>query len=361
MADKLNETEAKPVPRWRRWLKRAFQRYLVDAMGAMAFGLFASLLIGLILQQFLGLIKWEPLQPLIDLITTYTAASSPVVGAAIGVAIAYGLKVKPLVIYSCATVGAIGYMVSSGGVSAGPVGAYLAVLVAAELGQLVAGKTKLDIILVPSVTIISGSIIALIAGPAVAGVMRGLGAFINQATELQPFGMGLIVSTVMSLILFSPLSSAAMSIMLGLESLAAGAATAGCAASMIGFAASSFRENRWGGVLAQGLGTSMLQIGNTLRHPAILLPPTIAAAVVGPLSTVVFKMENIALGSGMGTSGLVGQVTTWTTMIPYTNPALLALKIVLLHFIIPAAISLIVSEVMRKQGKIQFGWQTLEQ
>ena len=341
-------------------LKRAFKRYFIDAMGAMAYGLFASLLIGIILKQLFSLIDWAPLQQFSELISAQVGATSPVVGAAIGVAIAYGLREKPLVIYSAVAVGAIGYAVSVDGVSAGPVGAFVAVVVGAELGQLVAGRTRLDIILIPTVTIVSGTLVAIFVGPAVAGFMRSLGEMVNVMTQLRPFWMGIAVSAVMSIILFLPTSSAALSIMLGLSGLAAGAATAGCAASMVGFAVASYRENGVGGLLSQGLGTSMLHIGNTMRHPIILVPATVAAIVGGPISTLLFKMENIAYGAGMGTSGLVGPLTTFATMAPNANPAVLLIKIVLLHVVIPGAIALAVSEFMRRRGWIEAGWMKLE-
>ena len=348
-----------PAGGFKGWLRRAPKRYFIDAMSQMALGLFASLLIGIILQQVFSLVTWEPLQPLAELIASVTAASSPVVGAAIGVAVAVGLKVKPLVIYSAAAVGAMGYSVNVDGVSAGPVGAFIAVIIAAELAQLVVGKTKLDIILVPSVALISGGAAALLIGPTMAVFMRWLGEAVNTMTTLQPFWMGIGVSAVMSFTLFSPLSSAALSIMLGLSGLAAGAATAGCCASMIGFAACSFRENRWGGALAQGLGTSMLQVGNAVRHPIILVPSTLAAAIVGPISTLVFRMENIAYGAGMGTSGLVGNITTWATMSGTRSGPVLLLQIIILHFILPAVLSLAISELMRKKGWIKQGWMKL--
>ncbi len=339
---------------------RIFQRYFIDAMGSMAYGLFASLLIGIILKLIFDFIDAEPVRIIAELINAQTSASSPVVGAAIGAAIAVGLKEKPLVIYSSVVVGAIGYSVSSGGISAGPVGAFVAVVVGAELGQLIAGRTKLDIILIPSVTIISGSIIAYLVGPGVAGFMRALGDFVNAATLLRPFWMGILVSLVMSIVLFLPTSSAALSIMLGLSGLAAGASTAGCAASMIGYAVASYRENGLGGLVSQGLGTSMLQIGNTMRHPILIVPATVAAVVVGPLSTLVFKMENSAYGAGMGTSGLVGPITTYAEMIDTHSPGILILKIVLIYVVIPAAVSLATSELLRRRGLIQPGWYKLE-
>lgn len=342
-------------------VRKFFKKYFVDAMSSMALGLFASLLIGVILQQIFMRVTWEPLRQLGDLIVTHTSASSPVVGAAIGVAIAYSFKSKQLVLFTSAVVGAIGYSVASGGVAAGPVGAYVAVCVAASLGNLIAGKTRLDILLVPTICLLSGGVVAMLIGPGVAQLMRSLGTLVNEATLLQPFLMGIVVSGLMSVILFSPLSSAAIAIMLDLSGLAAGAATAGCAASMIGYAAASWRDNKIGGVLAQALGTSMLQIGNTMRHPQILIPSTVAAVVGGPLATLVFKMTNNALGAGMGTSGLVGPITTLQVM-GATEPALhVGLKILALHLVIPAVIAFAVNEFMFRRGWIRKGYYALDQ
>lgn len=346
--------------RFKAWGRRAYQRYLIDALGAMAFGLFASLLTGMIINQLFGLVPWEPMQRIAELINQYTSAASPVVGASIGVAIAYSLKVKPLVIYSCAAVGAIGYSVSSGGVSAGPVGAIIAVIVAAELAQLVIGKTSLDIILVPATALISGSIVALLVGPPVAGFMLSLGDFINRMTLLEPFGMGISIAVVMAIVILSPLSSAALAIMLGLSGIAAGAATVGCACSMVGFAVSSYRENRWGGLLSMGIGTSKLQLSNSIKHPIVAIPTLVAAAICGPIATVAFRIENIPYGAGMGTSGLVGPLTTWSTMDAKTGTAELLIKIILIYFVFPAVIALFTSEFMRRKQWIKSGWMAIE-
>ena len=269
------------------WLKRAYRRYIIDALSAMGLGLFASLIIGLILSQ-LAQISWLSfLAPYCEVLS----ASSPVVGAAIGVAIGYGLKVKPLAIFSCAAAGAFGYQM------AGPVGAYLAAVVGAELGGLVAGRTKVDIIVVPTVVIVAGGLVTdLTAAPINAGI-AALQRFLESATAMQPVPMGIIVSVVFGLALTAPISSAALAAMvftvpeggemgMGLQ-LAAGAATVGCCAQMVGFAVSSFRENGVSGLIAQGLGTSMLQVGNILKAPAILIPPTLASAILGPLATTV--------------------------------------------------------------------------
>lgn len=357
MNKKVNSNPAKPNPKKRllSLLKYAARRYLVEALSSMALGLFASLIIGLILKQIFSMVSLPAIDELAGLIEEITSARSPVIGAAIGVAIAAGLKNKPLVVYSAAVVGAIGYAVSADGISAGPVGAYLAVLIGTEIGSRIAGKTRLDILLVPAVTILTGAITALLIGPPIAKMMVAIGQAINEMTMLRPVPMGIAVSAVMGLLLTAPISSAAIAIMLGLSGLAAGAATAGCSAHMIGFAVASFRENRMSGLIAQGVGTSMLQIGNILRRPQILLPAVAASVITGPLATAVFKMENVAAGAGMGTSGLVGPLTTWAAMDGSIPTGKLFLFIVLLYFIFPALIALVTSEILRKLKWIHLG------
>lgn len=332
------------------WLKLAFRRYFIDAMSAMALGLFSSLIIGLILSQLSQISLLSFLKPFADMV----AASSPVVGAAIGVAIAYGLKAKPLVIFSSAVTGAIGYSLG------GPVGAYLAALAGAEIGGLVAGHTPVDIVLVPIVTIITGGLVGTFVGPSINAVMSALGAFINSATELHPIPMGIIISTVMGLALTAPISSAAISISLGLNGIAAGAACVGCATQMIGFAVASYRENKLGGLISQGLGTSMLQFGNIMRRPVIWLPPTIASAILGPVSTAVFRMTNNAMGAGMGTSGLVGQFGAWAAMSAQRPAASVIGLILCMHFVLPAILTFCIAELMRKRGWIRFGDMQLD-
>lgn len=327
------------------FLKNAFRRYFIDAMSSMALGLFSSLIIGLIISQLARISFLGFLAPFGEL-----AQNKYVVGAAIGVAIAYGLKAKPLVIFACAIVGAIGYDNQGG-----PVGAFCAAVVGAELGNLIAGRTPVDIVLVPLVTIITGGLIGTFVGPAVGAAMAGIGSFINTATQMHPFPMGIIVSAVMGLVLTAPISSAALSISLGLSGLAAGAACVGCATQMVGFAVASYRENKLSGLISQGLGTSMLQFGNIMRRPVIWLPPTIASAILGPLSTVVFKMTNNAMGGGMGTSGLVGQFNAWLTMSETMSTGYTLFLILLMHFLLPAALTLLLSELFRKRGWIRFG------
>lgn len=339
------------------WLKKAYKRYIIDALSAMGMGLFASLIIGLIISQISQISFLGFLAPY----GAVVSASSPVVGAAIGVAIGYGLKVVPLAIFSCAAAGAFGYQMS------GPLGAYLAAVVGAELGGLVAGKTKVDIIVVPTVVIVAGGLITDLTSGAITAGIAALQSFLESATTLQPIPMGIIVSVVFGLALTAPISSAALAAMIftatdgsaigpGLQ-LAAGAATVGCCTQMVGFAVSSYRENGVSGLIAQGLGTSMLQVGNILRAPAILIPPTLASAILGPFATTLFQMKNAGSATGMGTSGLVGQFGTWAAM---SGEGGVLLKMILLHFLLPAALSLLISEIMRKKNWIKFGEMKLD-
>jgi hypothetical protein len=326
-------------------LQGFFKRYFIDAMSHMALGLFSSLIIGLILNQLSAIPFLSFLKGFAELVS----ASSPVVGAAIGVAIAYGLKAKPLVIFSSAVSGAIGYKLG------GPVGAYLSSVIGAEVSSLIAGRTPVDIVLVPALTIIAGGLTGMLAGPAVSALMDGLGGVINRATEMHPLPMGILVASLMGLALTAPISSAAISISLGLEGLAAGAACAGCCAQMIGFAVQSFPDNGVGGLLSQGLGTSMLQFGNIMRKPVIWLPPTLASAILGPVSTVLFRMPNNPMGGGMGTSGLVGQFAAWASMKDSFGAAESLLLIFLVHFILPALLTLLISLLFRRIGWIKPG------
>ncbi|MGI5898545.1 MAG: PTS transporter subunit IIC [Christensenellales bacterium] len=325
------------------FVKKAAKRYFIDAMGAMALGLFASLIIGLILSQLsqASFLSW--LKPFSDVVS----ASSPVVGAAIGVACAHGLKVRPLVMFSSAVTGAIGYSYG------GPVGCFCAAVAGAEVGNLLAGKTPVDIVLLPTVTIIVGGLVGQLVGPWVNALMTGLGTLINNATELAPVPMGILVASLMGVILTAPISSAAIAIALGLDGLAAGAAVVGCCAHMMGFAVMSYRENGFGGFLAQGLGTSMLQIPNMFKNPLILIPPTLASAILGPISSAVLKMTNIPLGAGMGTSGLVGQFGAWTAMAGTMPTWLLLVEIAAMHFVLPALLTWLISLPMRKWNLIK--------
>lgn len=321
------------------------QRYLVEALSAMTLGLFSSLLIGLIFktlgeQVALGFGENRISAFLVEI----GATAQSLMGPAVGAAVAWGLKAPPLVIFSSVITGGLGAAMG------GPAGAFLAAALGAEFGKAVSKETKVDIIVTPAVTMIIGMLTAMTAGPAVSWLMEGLGIVVMKATELQPFFMGIIVSVIVGLVLTAPISSAALCIMMGLGGLAGGAATAGCCAQMIGFAVISFKQNGVGGLFAQGIGTSMLQVPNIVKNPWILLPPTLAAAITGPIATMVFRMENIPEGSGMGTSGLVGQIGTLTAM---GSTLMVWLGIALVHFILPAGLSLLFDWLLKRAGKIK--------
>lgn len=333
--------------------------YFVTAMGAMAQGLFASLLIGTI---FKTLGEWLSFGFLLEL--AGFAMNGYVCGAAIGIAVASALKATPLVLYSCAVVGAAGYMIGTGvtgvetPVTAGPAGAFLAVLVACEIGKLESGCTKVDIILTPAFTLISGFAFAKLICPGVAYVMYYAGQFINDATVLHPFFMGMIISAVVGIILTLPISSAAICSMIGIAGLAGGAALAGCCAQMVGFAVMSYRENRVGGLIAQGLGTSMLQMGNIVKKPIVWIPPILASLITGPVATMVFKLECVGVSAGMGTCGLVGPLGAITATAE--KDLLFWVGLVLVCLVLPAVLTLIFSETMRKMGLIKEGDLRLE-
>lgn len=331
-------------------IKKYFKRYLVDAMSFMALGLFASLIVGLIITQLSKIPHLEILGTFAEVL----GASSPVVGAAIGAAIAYGLKSKPLVVFSCIAVGAFGYQLG------GPVGAYVSTLVANEIASLIAGKTKIDIVLTPLVTIISGGFVSTFVGPFLSELMNGLGDLINSATQLHPFPMGVTVSVIVGLVLTAPISSAALCIMLGLEGVAAGAAAVGCCAQMVGFAVTSYKANGIGGLISQGLGTSMLQFGNIMKHPQIALAPTLAGAVLGPVSTCLLEMTNTPSGAGMGTSGLVGQFGAYSAMAESFGSTKTIILIVVMHVVAPAALSLIFHLIFKKAGIVKDEYLKLE-
>lgn len=333
-------------------LRRLFNKYVVKALSHMAQGLFCSLILGLIIGQIAKI----PGLDFLNFIAEALSASSPLVGACIGLAIAYGLSCAPLVMISSAITGALGYQFG------GPVGAYLAVIVGEELGGLVSRKTPVDIIITPLVTIVAGGLFAKYCCSPINDFMLYLGEVINKATMLSPFMMGIAVSVLVGCALTLPISSVAICVMLGIDGLAAGAATVGCCAQMVGFAVISYRDNGMGGLLSQGLGTSMLQIGNIARKPVIWLAPTLTSAILGPVSTVWLQMTNNALGAGMGTSGLVGPLATFATMTEAGAAAgPLTIKILCLYFLAPAVISLGIHMLMKKAGWVKAGDMKLEQ
>ena len=350
-------------------MKSILDRIFVDGLGGMAQGLFATLIIGTIIQQIGNLVGGNTGE-LIFLVGKMAAAMT---GAGIGVGVARKFNAEHLVVVSAATAGMIGAFATqilSGTIMDGntvllsgpgePLGAFLAAYLAIEVGSLIAGKTKLDIIVTPLVCIGTGSLIGLLLGPHISRFMGWLGAMINWGTEQQPFLMGIIVSVLMGMVLTLPISSAAIGIILNLSGLAAGAATIGCCCNMVGFAVASFRENKFGGLLAQGIGTSMLQVPNIVRHPQIWLPAILSSAILGPVGTMVFHMTNNATGSGMGTAGLVGQIMTWQVMTQIESPAVVMLKILVIQIILPAVLTLLFAEFMRKKKWIKYGDMKLD-
>ena len=328
------------------------KRYGIDAMSAMANGLFASLLIGTIIstlgQQF-G----------IDIFVQIGSYASAVKGAAMAVAIAYALKCPPLVMFSLAAVGSAADALGGAG---GPLAVFIIAIIASELGKAVSKETKVDIIVTPVVTIFVGCALSMLCAPIIGRVASSVGGAIMWATELQPFLMGMIVAVLVGVALTLPISSAAICAALGLTGLAGGAAVAGCCAQMIGFAVMSFPENRFGGLAAQGIGTSMLQMGNIVRNPKIWIPPTVASAVCGPVATCIFKlkMNGAAISSGMGTCGLVGQIGVYTGWISDIENGLKAsitaldwVGLIIVSFVLPAIVTLAVALPMRKKGLIK--------
>ena len=314
--------------------------YFLDALGAMAFGLFASLLMGTIFTTLGNKLNL----PILLEIAKYAKQAT---GAAIGVAIAFSLKAPSLVLFSATVCGIAGNALG------GPVGAYIAAVISTELGKIVFKETKIDILVTPSVVIISGVLLAMFVGPGINAFMEAFGRFIENATELRPFLMGIIVSVSVGMALTLPISSAALCIAIGLSGIAAGAATAGCCAQMIGFAVMSFKENRWGGLISQGIGTSMLQMPNIIKNPLTWIPPTLAAAITGPISTCVFQLENVPIGAGMGTCGLVGPFGIITAM--PEGGTKMWIGILLICFILPAILTWIFGEIFRKMGWIKEG------
>ena len=349
--------------------RKIFDRIFIDGLSGMAQGLFATLIIGTIIQQIGTLIGGS----IGDMIFVIGKVAASLTGAGIGIGVAYKFGCSQLVVVSSATAGMVGafaskllagtVLVEGTMVYAGPgepLGAFLAAYVGIELGQLVTGKTKIDILVTPLVTIGAGSLVGLILGPPITGFMTWLGSLINWGTEQQPFIMGIVVSVLMGMILTLPISSAALGIILNLSGLAAGAATVGCCCNMVGFAVASYRENKVGGLLAQGIGTSMLQVPNIVRKPVIWLPAILSSAILGPVGTMLLHMTSNATGSGMGTAGLVGQIMTWQTMVATEAPMVVLIKILVIQIVLPAIVTLAISEFMRKKEWIKYGDMKLD-
>lgn len=330
------------------------KRYGIDALGAMAQGLFASLLIGTIIATLGEQLGMEVLVN----IGGYAKAAT---GPAMAVAIGYALHCPPLVLFSLVAVGGAANALGGAG---GPLAVLLVTIVAAEFGKAVSKETKIDIIVTPFVTITIGSLLSMWCAPAIGAAASAVGAAIMWATELQPFFMGIIISVIVGIALTLPISSAAICAALSLTGLAGGAAVAGCCANMVGFAVLSFKENKWGGLFAQGIGTSMLQMGNIVRNPRIWIPAILTSAITGPVATCIFKlqMNGAAVASGMGTCGLVGQIGVYTGWIndiaAGTKSAITAfdwIGLILISFILPGILAWAFGFLLRKLGWIKEG------
>ena len=344
-------------------MKKILNHIFIDGLSGMALGLFSTLIIGTIIGQIGTLVGNE--------IGTYLIAISSVAktvtGAGIGVGVAAKFKQGPLVTVSAAVAGMIGAFPALGmesfalGKAGEPLGAFVAALIGIECGRLVAGRTKIDIILTPLVSICTGAAAGFIVGPPISNFMKWLGNLVNINVEASPILGGIAVSVLMGMILTLPISSAALGVSMGLTGLAAGAATIGCCCQMVGFAVASYRENKFGGFIAQGIGTSMLQVPNILRRPLIWLPPIISSAILGPIASAVLRMVSTPIGSGMGSAGFVGQIAAYGAMLETGMSSKVALiQIIIMHFVLPAVVTLIFSEGMRKAGWIKDGDMKLE-
>ncbi|NLN98276.1 MAG: PTS sugar transporter subunit IIC [Eubacteriaceae bacterium] len=333
----------------RKDIEISVQRYIIDAMKFMSFGLFSTLLMGSILNQigfifgitFLTDVMWP--------------AAQQMTGPAIAVAVAYSLHAPPLVILSCTVGGFIGNSLG------GPAGSFVAALIGAELGKAVAGETKVDLLVTPFVTMLASTLVAMVVGKPIGLLMTGLGEVIMWATVQRPVIMGIVISVIVGMVLTLPISSAALCIMLNLSGIAAGAATVGCCCQMVGFAVQSHKDNDIGGFVAQFLGTSMIQIPNIVKNWRIWIPPTLASALLGPLATTVFQMTNTPVSAGMGTCGFVGQVGTVISMSGEGKSTLqIAASIGILQILLPAVVTYLIYLIVYRMGWIADGDMSLE-
>lgn len=340
-------------------IKKFLNEIFIDGLSGMALGLFATLIIGTIICQLGTLIGGV----VGAYLTTMGNVAKTLTGPGIGVGVATKLKCGPLVVVSAAVTGMIGafpgvmsmesYAIGKPGE---PLGAFVAAIVGIKLGQLVSGKTKVDIIVTPLVSILAGSMVGFYVGPPITTFMTWLGNLVNINVEQHPIVGGLAVSVLMGMILTLPISSAAIGVSMGITGLAAGAATVGCCCNMVGFAVASYRENKMGGLIAQGVGTSMLQVPNIVKKPIIWIPAIVSSAVLGPIASAALKMVSDPVGSGMGSAGFVGQISAYTSMVEAgTKGSMALLLILLMHFVLPAVVTLLVSEFMRKKNWIKQG------
>lgn len=363
------------MQKFKNFLKRkdieiSVKRYLVDALGAMAQGLFCSLLIGTIIntigtQFHIGFLT-QTVATVAGVAYTVGGLACAMSGPAMAVAIGYALHCPPLVLFSLITVG---FASNALGGAGGPLAVFFVALISSEIGKMVSKETKVDILVTPLVTVGVGVGLSDLLAPTLGAAAMKVGDFIMWATELQPALMGILIAVVVGIALTLPISSAAICAALGLTGIAGGAALAGCCAQMVGFAVISFRDNRFGGLVSQGIGTSMLQMGNIVKNPRIWIAPILASAITGPISTCFFKlhMDGAAVSSGMGTCGLVGQIgvyTGWVNEIANgTKAAITAfdwIGLVMISFVLPALLSLIIDFGVRKLGWVKDGDMKLD-
>lgn len=349
-------------------VKKYLNRLFIDGLSGMAYGLFATLIIGTIISQIGKLLGAELTNNVVGAYLVQIGnMAKAITGAGIGVGVAVKLKSSPLTTVSAAVAGMIGAFPDiskinfSAGLPGEPLGAFVAAYVAVEIGALVSGKTRVEIILTPLACIFAGGTAGFFVGPYISKAMAWIGNLVNINVEEHPLIGGIAVSVVMGIVLTLPISSAAIGVAMKLSGLAAGAAAIGCCCNMVGFAVISFRENKTSGLIAQGIGTSMLQMPNILRHPVIWLPSIISSALLAPVSTMLLKMVNTPVGSGMGSAGLVGQFEAFTAMTANGTDAVVALlEIIVMHFVAPAIVSLAIAEAMRKMNWIKQGYLKLE-
>lgn len=333
-------------------IKKYLNRLFIDGLSGMAYGLFSTLIIGTIICQIGTAFNGSPVG---NYIITMGNVAKTITGAGIGVGVACKLKASPLTTVSAAVAGMVGafpkislesFAIGSPGE---PLGAFIAAYIAIEIGYFISGKTQLEIILTPLCCVAAGAAAGFFVGPYISAAMKWIGMLVNVNVEKSPIIAGMIVSVVMGILLTLPISSAAIGISMGITGLAAGAATIGCCCNMVGFAVISYRENKLGGLIAQGIGTSMLQMPNILRNPLIWVPSIISSAILGPVSSALLKMVSEPVGSGMGSAGLVGQFISFSAMTDAgTSAAVAVIEIVIMQFILPAVICFAISEAMRK-------------
>ena len=345
-------------------VKKYLNRVFIDGLSGMAYGLFSTLIIGTILCQIATLIGDNSISAYIMAMGN---VAKTLTGAGIGVGVACKLKSSPITTVSAAVCGMIGAFPSIAneafviGKPGEPLGAFIAAYVAIEIGAMVSGKTKVEIIVTPLSCIISGAAAGFFVGPYISMAMVWLGNLVNVNVEKYPILGGIAISVLMGIILTLPISSAAIGVSMGITGLAAGAATIGCCCNMVGFAVMSYRENKFGGLIAQGLGTSMLQVPNLVKKPILWLPPVISSAILGPVASAVLKMVSNPVGSGMGSAGLVGQFMAYDSMVAGGfSPVVALLEIIVMHFVLPAVLTLSIAEAMRKMGLIKSGDLRLE-